>query len=53
MILHPTEDHVMRLAHRWSLDPTTLSTLPSQQQALGYIAEAPLAWRTERIRKAA
>ena len=24
LILHPTEDHVMRLAHRWSLDPTTL-----------------------------
>ncbi|MGI9404291.1 MAG: hypothetical protein ACR2OF_07280 [Hyphomicrobium sp.] len=52
MILHPTEDHVMRLAHRWSLDPTTLSSLQSQQPALGYIAEAPHAWRTERIRKA-
>ena len=24
MILHPTEDHVMRLASRWSIDPTTL-----------------------------
>lgn len=52
MILHPTEDHVMRLAHRWSLDPTTLSVLPSHQPALGHIAEAPLAWRSERIRKA-
>ena len=52
MILHPTEDHVMRLAHRWSLDPTTLSIMPSQQPALGYIAEAPFAWRSERIRKA-
>jgi len=51
MILHPTEEHVMRLAQRWSLDPTTLSALASQQTALGYIAQAPGAWRTERIRK--
>jgi len=51
MILHPTEEHVMRLAKRWSLDPTTLSSLASQQTALGYIAQAPGAWRTERIRK--
>lgn len=53
IILHPTEDHVMRLAQRWSLDPTTLSTLPSQKSAVGYIAEAPYAWRTERLRKVA
>ncbi len=24
IILHPTEEHVMRLASRWSIDPTTL-----------------------------
>lgn len=52
MILHPTEEHVMRLAQRWSLDPTTLSSLASQQPASGFIAQAPVVWRTERIRKA-
>ncbi len=52
LILHPTEDHVMRLAHRWSLDPTTLS-MTSAQPGLGWIAVAPAAWRAERARKIA
>jgi hypothetical protein len=52
LILHPTEDHVMRLAHRWSLDPTTLH-LSSGQPGLGYIAMAPAAWHAERVRKIA
>lgn len=52
LILHPTEDHVMRLAHRWSLDPTTLEA-EQAPQALGYIALAPQAWRAERQRKIA
>jgi hypothetical protein len=52
LILHPTEDHVMRLAHRWSIDPTTLEAQQAHE-ALGYIALAPQAWRAERQRKIA
>lgn len=52
MILHPTEEHVMRLANRWSLDPTTLDGV-SIGAALGHIARVPAAWRAERVRKIA
>lgn len=52
MILHPTEDHVMRLALRWSLDPTRLNAT-SSIPGVGYIAPAPAAWRPERLRTAA
>lgn len=52
LILHPTEDHVMRLAHRWSLDPTTLDTLSGETGA-GHLAIAPMSWRAERKRKIA
>jgi len=52
MILHPTEDHVLRLASSWSIDPTTLH-VSHAPAALGYIATAPYRWRTERTRKAA
>jgi hypothetical protein len=53
LILHPTEEHVMRLAHSWSLDPTRLGAASVPSPAAGYIALAPLQWRTERIRKPA
>ncbi|MGQ0673890.1 MAG: hypothetical protein ACT4N2_13585 [Hyphomicrobium sp.] len=52
MILHPTEDHVLGLAARWSLDPTRLDT-GSAPPALGHIALAPLVWRAERLKKTA
>lgn len=52
LILHPTEEHVLRLAQRWSLDPTKLDQM-SVAPALGYIAVAPVAWRPERLRKTA
>ncbi len=52
MILHPTEDHVMRLSQRWSLDPTKLAA-DSAQPALGIIGKAPYAWRAERLAEAA
>lgn len=52
MILYPTEDHVMRIARGWSLDPTALDQAQSQA-ALGYVGMAPLAWRPERLRKLA
>ena len=52
LILHPTEDHVMRLASHWSIDPTTLGEAHGSP-AQGYIAEPLPAWRAERLRKAA
>jgi hypothetical protein len=52
LILHPTEDHVMRLAHRWSLDPTTLD-VAKIEPSLGLIASAPIQWRAERLRRTA
>ena len=52
MILHPTEEHIMRLANRWSLDPTTLDGVPAEV-GLGYVAAVPAAWRAERVRKIA
>lgn len=52
LILYPTEDHVMRLAQLWSLDPTTFDTVAAEP-GLGVIAIAPASWRPERVRKAA
>jgi hypothetical protein len=52
LILHPTEDHVMRLASRWSIDPTTLYDAHAPA-ALGYVARTPQSWRAERTRRAA
>jgi hypothetical protein len=52
MILHPTEEHVMRLANRWSIDPTILDGV-AVDAGVGYIAQAPASWRSERVRKAA
>lgn len=52
MILHPTEEHVLRLAKHWGIDPTRLDAT-SAAPALGMIAVAPQAWRAERLRKSA
>jgi hypothetical protein len=52
LILHPTEEHVMRIAQAWSMDPTKLSP-GSALPGLGYVALAPASWRAERMRKAA
>jgi hypothetical protein len=52
LILHPTEEHVLRLANRWSVDPTTLSE-GHAAPGLGIIAVAPQGWRAERSRRAA
>jgi hypothetical protein len=52
LVLYPTEEHVMHLASKWSLDPTRLETLPLTP-ALGFIGTAPRHWRAERLRRAA
>lgn len=52
IIIYPTEDHVMRLAAKWSLDPTALGPA-SGPESVGIIAEAPAHWKPERMRKTA
>lgn len=52
IVLHPTEDHVLRLAGRWSLDPTRIDKVAAEP-ALGYIGRAPSRWRVERRRQEA
>jgi hypothetical protein len=52
IILHPTEDHVMRLANKWSLDPTRLGAA-SGDTGLGLVARVPSSWQMERLRKTA
>lgn len=52
IILYPTEEHVLSLAARWSLDPTRLGTADQTSPGLGYIALAPATWRPRRLRKA-
>lgn len=52
IIFYPTEDHVMRLASKWSLDPTALGP-SSGPESVGLIAEAPMHWKPERLRKTA
>jgi hypothetical protein len=42
----------MRLASRWSIDPTVLGE-EHAPGGLGYIALAPHGWRVERLREAA
>lgn len=52
IVMYPTEQHMMQLALKWSLDPTRLD--PQQAlPALGVIGKAPQAWRPERLAKAA
>ena len=50
LIMYPTDGHVMALAAKWSLDPTKLEDAVVGA-AHGYIARAPLQWRTERLRR--
>jgi hypothetical protein len=52
IILHPTEEQVLRLARGWSLDPSALEKMAGPA-AIGHIAKTPSVWRAERIRKAA
>jgi len=53
LMLHPTEEHVMRLAGRWSIDPINIERAPKGEPAVGIIGLAPAGWRQQRLRKAA
>lgn len=50
LILHPTEEHVLRLAGAWGIDPLGIGRHPAT--GLGVIGLAPANWRPERLRKA-
>lgn len=52
MQMMPTEDQVLRLAGRWSVDPSRLDD-SEDQRGFGYVALTPQAWRSERVRKSA
>jgi len=52
IILHPTQEQVLRLACGWSLDPSMLDKIEGPA-GIGAVARAPSAWRSERIRHAA
>ena len=51
LILYPTEQHVMQLAGKWSVDPTRLDTM-MMPPAHGVLGHAPMRWRVERMRRA-
>lgn len=52
IILHPTEEQVRRMANGWSLDPLAIER-DGLSEGTGYAALPPVAWRAERLRKAA
>ncbi len=52
LVLYPTEDHVMRLAAKWSLDPTRIDQIVAER-GVGYIGRTPKHWRAQRLRKIA
>jgi hypothetical protein len=52
ILLHPTQDHLMQLAAKWSIDPTTLKNVKVEPNQ-GFVGVAPRQWRPERLRQAA
>lgn len=52
LLMHPTQEHVMRLAGHWSVNPTLLDTAEGST-GLGAICHAPASWHSERFRKTA
>lgn len=49
--MSPREEHVLRLARKWSFDPTRIGEVASEP-GLGLIGRAPLAWKPEPMLKA-
>lgn len=50
LVLYPTEGHVLQLAGKWSIDPSRLEGMAANPR-LGLLAEAPVRWRPERLRR--
>ena len=53
IMLHPTQDQVLRLAGAWGLNPAHMDAFADAKAAVGRVARAPSQWRSERLRKAA
>lgn len=53
-VIPPTEAHVMAVARGWGIDPTLLGTAakPDKDRGTGFVCEAPLSWRPQRMRRA-
>lgn len=47
IVLYPTEQHVMHLASKWSIDPSRIDGMGGEP-ALGWVGTAPSKWRSER-----
>lgn len=50
----PTEAHLMSIARGWGVDPTTLGTANVQhhvEPGPGFVCQAPLAWRPQRLKR--
>lgn len=47
LFAYPTDEHVLKLASRWSLDPTKLAMVDTITTT-GLLGRAPAAWRSER-----
>ncbi len=52
LLMHPTQEHVMRLAGQWSVNPTLLDLSPFRT-GRGYVGFAPAEWRAQRHRMSA
>ena len=52
LLMHPTPEHVMRLAGAWSLNPTLLDSSKAAPSR-GYVAAIPSSWVPERRRLSA
>jgi hypothetical protein len=52
IVIYPTEQHMMQLAAKWSLDPSRLGA-GEAAPSLGVVGFAPQAWRSERVTAAA
>jgi hypothetical protein len=52
ILLYPTEQHLMQLAAKWSIDPTSLRSAKTDA-AFGFVGTVPACWRPERLKKAA
>ncbi|MGF1651452.1 MAG: hypothetical protein ACFCUN_13495 [Hyphomicrobiaceae bacterium] len=46
IMLTPTVEHVLKIAARWSFDPTRLGALQRLPPAAGYVAPVPPQWRS-------
>ena len=49
IVLYPTEEHVLRIARGWSVDPSVIEQYDAMP-GLGIVAVAPASWRAQRAK---